>query len=227
LNRPQACPWAIREVAFAFLAGFILSALPALFAFGESHLPLAGELLACVLQSAGFISVPLLLVCGVYRQPISTLGFRRPAPREFFLVACLGGGFLYLLNLMLSTLMLWILPEAWVQEQSVVLLLEMADAPVERVLIVLFILLLAPFSEELLFRAFLYPALCRQMSEKRAVFCGAAVFAALHLNLFAFVPLFAGGIGFNWIYARYRNLWYNVAVHMMWNALSLLLYFLA
>ncbi|MDO4732705.1 MAG: CPBP family intramembrane metalloprotease [Bacillota bacterium] len=139
----------------------------------------------------------------------------------------MGGLLLSLLNILLSSLMLWILPESLSQEQSVLLILDQANTPLKMFLVFIQLLILAPLGEELLFRAFLYPALLKRLKIWPAILLSSLIFAALHLNLAAFLPLFIGGLGFNIIYARWGNLLYCAVAHAIWNGVSLLVYFLS
>lgn len=64
------------------------------------------------------------------------------------------------------------------------------------------LVVLGPFSEELLNRGLLFGALVQRMPVWLAAVASAAVFAALHLSLFAFVGHFAVGIGLALAYYR-------------------------
>lgn len=220
-----AAPWQIAEAALLFLLGISLSALPG-FLIKEPQTILGIELLSYALQISVFIIGPYLLVRRKYGLSLASLGITRPSWQMIVGIGCCGGLALYLLNLVLTTLLTAILPAAWIKEQSVVLLLQMAASPGEYAAVIVIILVLAPLGEELLFRAFLYPALRKYLRAGKTILLCGLIFAAVHLNLLAFLPLCAAGIGFSYMYEKHHNLFCNVTAHMLWNGLSLLLYFI-
>ena len=216
-------PWLVSEALLILCAGLILSTLP-LFWSSTGQNTLGIELQAYTFQLAGFILLPILLVHKKYRLGPDALGLIRPSWRMLFYGGILGGLGLYGLNLLLTTLSVLVLPEKFVQAQSVVSLLDMAGTPYEFALVGVFVVVFAPFGEELLFRAFLYPALRSRFGRLSGILIGSGIFAGLHLNLVAFLPLFIGGIGFNLLYDRYQNLFCNATAHAIWNGLALFLY---
>ncbi len=90
-------------------------------------------------------------------------------------------------------------------------------------LIAVFGIFVAPFTEEAVFRGLLFPAL-RQRTPGGAF--GAAVlvsllFALIHGNLMAFVPLFVLSLVLCWVMERTNSLLACVTVHALHNATSL------
>ena len=80
----------------------------------------------------------------------------------------------------------------------------------------------APISEEMLFRGFLQPALGRWTGRRPAILLGAAFFAAAHMDLYAMPALLALGIALGYVYDRTRSLAAPVALHMAFNGMTLL-----
>ncbi len=81
---------------------------------------------------------------------------------------------------------------------------------------------IAPMSEELLFRGFLQPALRRWTGRWLAIVLSAAFFAAAHMDLYAMPSLLVLGIALAYVYDRTRSLAAPVALHMAFNGLTLL-----
>lgn len=81
-------------------------------------------------------------------------------------------------------------------------------------------LVLAPLFEETLFRGVLLPVLGRWLGSRRAVLLSAALFAAAHLSLGEFVPLFVLGIGLGVLRLRSGRLAASVLMHALWNGLT-------
>ncbi|MDR1906993.1 MAG: CPBP family intramembrane metalloprotease [Puniceicoccales bacterium] len=89
--------------------------------------------------------------------------------------------------------------------------------------IILLVVILAPIAEEIFFRYFLYRSWKAYMSPRRAMLGVAFIFALLHFNLAAFVPLFVMGIFLTLLYERCGNLVPCVLVHGVFNYVSILL----
>lgn len=76
---------------------------------------------------------------------------------------------------------------------------------------------LAPFFEEFFFRGFLFQQFRRFYSLSNAVLLSAAIFAAVHLSIESFLPLFGLGILLATVYHTTRSLWAAVVTHALWN----------
>jgi membrane protease YdiL (CAAX protease family) len=92
-----------------------------------------------------------------------------------------------------------------------------------RTLLFLTIAILAPTVEELLFRGLLQNSLVPKMPIAAAIGISSAVFAAMHLDLYAFPALFAMGAVFGYIYYRTGSLRVNILLHMINNGTALVL----
>ncbi|CAF0698032.1 CPBP family intramembrane glutamic endopeptidase [Candidatus Methylacidithermus pantelleriae] len=79
---------------------------------------------------------------------------------------------------------------------------------------------IAPFGEELLFRGFLYPLLKRRFSYPQAVVWSAAVFALFHAHWLTFLPLFGLGIVLALAYEFSGALLLSIAIHFWFNGLT-------
>ena len=88
-------------------------------------------------------------------------------------------------------------------------------------------ILVAPITEELFFRAGIYRFLKTKISKKWAIFWTSLLFAFLHTNCLAFLPIFFLGIFLIQIYERHQNLWVNIGVHSLFNVNSFLLLLLS
>ena len=88
-------------------------------------------------------------------------------------------------------------------------------------------LLVAPVAEEIFFRGVVYNAWERERGVWVAVLGSAALFAAIHSSLFAFVPIFALGVTLALIYRSTRSLAATIAMHAGFNAISVAIALLA
>ncbi len=80
---------------------------------------------------------------------------------------------------------------------------------------------IAPITEECCFRGFLYSTLRHWGGATAAAISSAAVFAAVHASLAQFVPLFIFGLAQAIAYEKARSLWLPIAVHALFNAITL------
>jgi len=82
------------------------------------------------------------------------------------------------------------------------------------------LIVVAPIAEEFFFRGFVYNAWARERGPRVALFGSAALFAAIHASIFAFLPIFALGIALALVYRRSGNLAASIAMHAGFNTIS-------
>lgn len=109
------------------------------------------------------------------------------------------------------------------QVQEVVQHFAAPQHPAQPWLIAAFGVLVAPVTEEAVFRGLLYPSLRQRMpgGPFGAAVLVSLVFAAIHGNMMAFVPLFALAMVLSWVMERTNSLLACVVVHAVHNASSL------
>jgi len=86
---------------------------------------------------------------------------------------------------------------------------------------------LAPFVEELVFRAFVFNALWRRLPFAAAATISGLIFGAAHGQVAGILPLAAGGIVLAGVYARTGSLWSSMITHGSFNAITLILLLLS
>lgn len=93
--------------------------------------------------------------------------------------------------------------------------------------LVFFGIIVAPILEEILFRGFLQSALKNTFGSRYALVISASLFAAVHMDLFAFLQIFILGILLGYLYEKTQTLAASIIVHILHNSLTLvfLLYF--
>ncbi|MCF6150116.1 MAG: CPBP family intramembrane metalloprotease [Candidatus Kuenenia sp.] len=93
--------------------------------------------------------------------------------------------------------------------------------------LIFFGIIVAPIMEEIIFRGFLVPALRNYFGVRYAIFISAAVFAAVHMDAFAFLQIFILGILLGYLYEKTQSLATSIVVHILHNSLTLafLMYF--
>lgn len=93
--------------------------------------------------------------------------------------------------------------------------------------LVLFGIIIAPVIEEIIFRGFLQTTLRNSFGGRYAIVISAALFAGVHMDLFAFLQIFILGMLLGYLYERTQTLAASIIVHVLHNSLTLvfLLYF--
>ena len=89
--------------------------------------------------------------------------------------------------------------------------------------ITLFVALLGPVLEEIFFRGFAYAGLRKRFGIWGAACIASAVFAALHMNAVAFVPIFLLGMFLTYLYERSGSLIPSITAHALHNGIMVAL----
>ena len=82
--------------------------------------------------------------------------------------------------------------------------------------------IVAPFTEETFFRGFVFQGLAHSWGPVWGAIASAAFFAAVHLQLTVFIPLFALGLALAWVFHHTRSLWACIILHMVFNGIAVL-----
>jgi len=87
--------------------------------------------------------------------------------------------------------------------------------------------IVAPVVEEIFFRGFVFAGLCRRYEWQKAAVISAALFALIHLQLTAVIPIFILGYIFAYLYYQSNSIWPAILMHVATNALGLGMAYLA
>ena len=176
------------------------------------------------------IVIFLLLVLPLLaKRPLSQLGFRVPTGRD--LMVAVAGAVAMAIAVDGSGSVLAEVFHRHDTEQAVVLLKSL-KTPSQQLLFFLLACIFAPFSEELLFRVFIYNALTRYVPIAVAAVVSGVLFGLLHLTgggleiVTVAVPLMLGGIILAYVYAETKCFWANVTTHALFNSISVASFFL-
>jgi len=109
------------------------------------------------------------------------------------------------------------------EEQEAIDLLRHIDSSSLRLALLVVAILLAPMTEELVFRAGIFRYVRTRLPRWVALLLPAVLFASLHNNLGTFVPLVALAIVFSIAYERTGNIGTTIVAHALFNLSSALL----
>lgn len=85
--------------------------------------------------------------------------------------------------------------------------------------------IIAPICEEIIFRGCLFPFFNVQMGKWPAVLLTSLVFGVIHMNVYQMMPIFVLAIVLQLLFIRYRNLYFPILFHSIFNGFSLLIVF--
>lgn len=92
----------------------------------------------------------------------------------------------------------------------------------DRLLLIFTAVVVAPISEELIFRGFLYGVFRRYGGQIPALLLSAALFAAIHAHLPAAGGLFILALALTILYEATTSLWAPILMHALFNALTVM-----
>ena len=133
-------------------------------------------------------------------------------------VICMGAGLGF--NFLYES---YVIPDIKIQDQLHKLFESIPQTALNRATLFAAVALLAPLTEELLFRGLLQKSLSNRMPPSAAILIAAAIFGAIHRDFYAFPALFVMGGVFGYLYYRTGSLRVNIALHMVNNGAALIL----
>lgn len=217
--------WGFFHVGLAILAFFALTIVGGL-GLNLADIELAGSGIGTLLFGAGLqlATVALVLSFAHKLDPdgIRSLGLRAKGTLEsaLFGVATYIAVVPAIVGAGLLSVWCWTSLEFEPKPQEVLrLVLELQGG--ERVLFLLLAIVVIPFFEELFFRGFLQPLLVQNLGDRGGVAVTAVLFAAVHANLFAFLPLFMIALAMGMVMLRTQRLVASYVVHALHNGLMI------
>lgn len=230
IHRPWRVETLLRHMVFVMAcvyAGMILGA------WGQ-HLAGSGSgesaVLRMIVATMSFQGAAIVLIYRFLRDHQATwseaFGFRSHLPQAL-LFGVLGACIFLPIGWWLQKMSIEILQHiprhpVKAEEQEAVQALRIASSWFHRVTLGVVTILLAPAAEEMLFRGILYPWIKRVGFPRLALGLTSLLFAAMHLNLATFVPLFVLSIALSLIYEKTGNLLAPITTHALFNAANFL-----
>lgn len=81
--------------------------------------------------------------------------------------------------------------------------------------------IVAPVVEEIIFRGFIFAGLRERFGWKMSALVSSLLFAAIHFQLTAFLPIVILGLIFAYLYERSGSIWPAIIMHLTSNAIAL------
>lgn len=206
-------PWSLRDtwIGFALFLAFMVGFSLLLLLLPQEGWALTVYVL--VYQPVQFI--PILILLRIRRAAWTDLGLRKASPN----VMALGCGLVVLLLAVnaINNLVMFSLGVDVQAEQFSDLLASLDQPAVMLITGILF----APLFEEMTFRGFLFAGLRQKLGWVNAALISSGIFAVSHLSVAAFIPTFALGFLFTYLYQKSNSLWPGIILHTLINSVSL------
>ena len=217
--------WSLKSViivALVFIGIYIvMSVVEALLMIGSDSLSFGVSVLAVV---AGIIAAVLAVLTGKAIGHFSwqEFGFRRTEKRWYWLALLIAPG-LVILRLLVAGLLLSLFPDLGegIDELSNILVGDYST--LQTLVLALLASLVAPISEEMFFRGYVYGALRMKLPAWASILIGSAIFAAIHLLPLQMVTAFVIALVLAWLYEKSQSLVPCIILHITNNALALIL----
>ena len=220
-------PWNLRQ-CLVVLIGLLAAGygMALLVRITGNLLPLTWRyLLVGLSQGAAILAGLHYFVRKKYGLGLAALGVKAAAPGQV-LAAGLGGGLvLFLLVMLVGVLLQFFWPDQAPQPFTELVL--NARRPADLAIPLFLGALVAPVTEELYFRGFLFPAIKSRYGLPAGLIGSGLIFGLLHLDPVRLLPLALGGVGLAYLYERTENIFAPIVAHTTWNTIMILLLYLA
>ena len=147
---------------------------------------------------------------------VRRVGLRPFAQRRWIVLSIFCGVVTFFVMLLLTTWMTQLFPQ-WAKPQTVTELIMQARTGWEWLAAILIVSVLAPFSEELLFRGYMYHSLRQYKGVTFSIVITSLMFGCMHYDLFRLLPLTLVGCCLNLVSVRSGSLWGSILMHGTWN----------
>lgn len=141
----------------------------------------------------------------------------RPCRRPHWLLWAVLLGMAMFVFLLASGMALARLFPQWIQPQAATAVVTQAQGLWDTIAVLMMVSVLAPISEELLFRGYVYHSMRVHKSAAVSVMVTSLLFACLHGDLLRMVPFTLAGICLNVVSIRFASIWSAVVMHGVWN----------
>lgn len=217
-KRPR---WGLIEFAFTYLSIIVVTILFSLFGdiFGLFYWVIGNEvayfMLSFIVQFIATVVLVFFVAVTVKKASIADLGIRRAARKDYLKYGILGGAFLMLAIVVLGYPINYLQPD--LQPQVFEEILRSVDSLLGFILLFTVGAVLAPLSEELLYRGMLYPVLRWYLGPTWGMILAGFIFGLAHLDLWRALPLAAGGAVLCYIYEKTGSILVSTVAHGVWN----------
>jgi len=220
----QKPKWRVRDV-FYILAAIILLSFFSKNIVENFDDNFSRFIVASLLQ-AGILIFGVLLFALTRGSQFKDLGLTTKNLFSNLIKGVVGGITLLLIIVVVGIIMQLIYPQT-PQPQPFENIVRQAEGLRNLIIIFLAGSVLAPLSEELFFRGFIYPLIRFRWGIWPGIIITSLFFGSMHFDLFRMIPLTFGGIGLALLYEKTGSLITPIIAHATWNTIMTLLIFVS
>lgn len=208
-------PWSILDTWLGVVLLALINAglLIAVFLFQEEAEQLARG--AGILLAELVYLLPVILIFAWKRINLQHLGFSKFDSRTIG-IGC--GLIVIAYSIIAVHNMLLVLIGMDTQGEGMLRILSELESPVWLFIVSV---ILAPVIEEIFFRGFLFQGFRQRYGWIPALLLSSGIFAAAHLDPFAFIPTFLLGVVMAYVYHRSNSVWPGIILHFLNNGFAM------
>lgn len=171
------------------------------------------SVLLTVISNAVFVLTVLLIFVIRKKNFFREIGLMKPDPRYILPVIALGASMNVLINIILSIAPF---PQSWWDEYNA------ASAPLDQTnaLTVVAAVIVAPLTEELLFRGLVFTRVSRAFGVYVGMVASSFIFGSMHGTAIWFIYTALFGLILAFVFVRSRSLFYPILLHLSFNLTS-------
>lgn len=215
--------WGFFDLILVYVLTVILTLLLAPLILGQMN-TMTYFILGTLLQILITVLVLVLVVVFKNKASFADLGVKPASSHDYLYYGVLGGVFLMILMIVLGIPISRIHSD--VQPQLFEEMLRSAGGLQNFVMLFVLGAVLAPFSEELLYRGMMYPVFRRYLGPTWGALAAGLIFGLAHWDFWRTIPLAVGGALLCNIYERTGSILVTTLAHGVWNGMmSFLVYY--
>lgn len=175
-----------------------------------------------LLQSGLMLGLTLFVLYRLRGGNLRNIGLYPLRNWRWLFYAMLCGMAVFFVMLYLSAWLVRLFPQ-WATPQAITTVIMQAKGVWERLAVLFMVGVLAPISEEFLFRGYMYHSLRTTYPAPVSMLLTAMLFGCVHFDWLRLLPLTFVGFCLNWILVKSGSLWSAIIMHGTWNVCMALL----
>lgn len=191
---------------------------------GQPDTRLNRFILSYFIQFVVTIGLVFIFSRGLHGASFREMGFKLVSGRSIFRYGISGGLLLVVVIMLLSYPVQILQPD--LAPQTYAEMLSAARGTGKMIVVMIMGVIMAPLSEEILYRGMLYPVTRKTLGPVGGAVLAGLLFGIAHWDLWRTIPLAAGGIILCLIYEKTRSVYVTTLAHGVWNGVMTLILYL-
>jgi membrane protease YdiL (CAAX protease family) len=172
------------------------------------------------------LSALAFLIYFIKRRGLSTraIGFRRFELKRTIGLLMVATILFFVVLIMAFLILRLLFPELNLEEEQIVSFAS-ASSNIEVVLAFIALVIIAPVTEEAIFRGFMLPPLAKRFGVGMAIFVTSVLFGLIHMQPNVIIMTFVLGLMLGWLAYKTRSIWPAILFHSLKNLVAFILIF--